>query len=280
MSKTLRYIYKLLSIIRNRIPFVDQWKYDWEFNQQLKLLNLDQRKTRNGYYLTSNDQEIFIRGNSSDEDVFRQVFIVKEYNSVIQLLIINKIKVEYIIDAGANIGLASIVFSKAFPDAEIICVEPDSGNFNSLKLNTNNLKVKLLKKAVWNCVTQLEIDKNFRDGQDWSIQVKELSKTKTSTKNIIETVTITGILVDKKWNSIDLLKIDIEGAERFIFDDQYDISFLCLTKCIAIEIHDEFDIRGKIQELLINKGFLLFENGELTIGLNQRLIASSPQFNN
>ena len=72
--------------------------------------------------------------------------------------------------------------------------------------------------------------------------------------------------------SITLLKIDIEGAERFIFDDNVDLSFLSITKVIAIEIHDEFQIREKIYSILKKNNFHLFESGELTIGINTKLL--------
>ena len=51
-----------------------------------------------------------------------------------------------------------------------------------------------------------------------------------------------------------------------------DISFLAITKCIAIEIHDEFNCREAICKILKNYGFSLFNSGELTIGVNQNWI--------
>jgi len=63
--------------------------------------------------------------------------------------------------------------------------------------------------------------------------------------------------------------MDIEGSEKEVFTNpNSDVSFLAITKCIAIEIHDEFDCREAIYEILTKYGFLLFNSGELTIGVN------------
>lgn len=81
-------------------------------------------------------------------------------------------------------------------------------------------------------------------------------------------------LIEKfKWDTIDILKMDIEGSEKEVFTNpNSDVSFLAITKCIAIEIHDEFDCRETIYEILKSYGFTLFNSGELTIGINQNWI--------
>lgn len=264
-------IYRLISSITNRIEFLNTSKKAWVFSQQIENLFFKKKSTDTGYFLVGNGLKIFIRHNTSDEAVFQQVFIRKEYDGVVNLLKINKIEVNNIIDAGANIGMASLVFSSAFPKAEIISIEPDIDNFESLVLNTIDHNIEPINKAVWNCLTQLEITRNFRDGQAWSIQTKEIINTVSSKTNLINTTTFPLIMKYKNWNCIDLLKIDIEGAEQYIFSDEFDMSYLSCTKCIAIEIHDEFNCRDKIQKILLKHGFVLFEMGELTIGVNQLL---------
>jgi hypothetical protein len=38
---------------------------------------------------------------------------------------------------------------------------------------------------------------------------------------------------------------------------------------VALEIHDEFNIRNSIENILVENNFLLFNSGELTIGINK-----------
>lgn len=46
---------------------------------------------------------------------------------------------KYILDAGSNIGLATLFFSEYFPNAKIVCCEPSKDNLELLKLNTSHL---------------------------------------------------------------------------------------------------------------------------------------------
>jgi hypothetical protein len=76
-----------------------------------------------------------------------------------------------------------------------------------------------------------------------------------------------------QFENIDILKIDIEGSEREVLTaSTADVSYLSKTKCVAIEIHDEFDCRKEIYAILDRYNFSYFESGELTIGINQNLI--------
>ena len=76
-----------------------------------------------------------------------------------------------------------------------------------------------------------------------------------------------------KFETIDILKIDIEGSEKEVFTGaNADVSFLSKTKCIAVEIHDEFDCRDAIYSILTKYNFKYFDSGELTIGINQSFL--------
>ena len=69
------------------------------------------------------------------------------------------------------------------------------------------------------------------------------------------------------------MNIDIEGSEKQIFDkNNSDLEFLKITKCIAIEIHDFFDCRKQIYDILDCYGFTYFNEGELTIAVNSNLV--------
>ncbi len=75
----------------------------------------------------------------------------------------------------------------------------------------------------------------------------------------------------QNWQIVDLLKIDIEGAELELFSDAENVQFLANVKLITIEIHDEFECRMNIEDIIQSYGFLIFHSGELTIGINKLL---------
>jgi FkbM family methyltransferase len=210
---------------------------------------------------------------SSDLKVFGQVFRGNEYKSVVQLYIKYFDKnPKHIIDAGGNVGYTSVFFKYIFPEAQIAIIEPDDGNFAMIQDNFsfNLVDSKLFKGGLWNKNTYLKIVRDFRDKSDWSIRVEE-----TDEASNLKAFTVDFILNQSGFESVDIFKIDIEGAEKQVFKNKEGLAFLNHTKCIAIEIHDEFKCRKDIEEVLKIYNFELFVEGELTIGINKNLSNAS-----
>lgn len=217
------------------------------------------------------NQIVIIRKNpSSDLNVFNQVFRDNGYAKVIELFKANfTIFKLNIVDAGANVGYTSLLFNNHFSDVSIIAIEPSENNFNILKENIaiNNIKAKLIHGGVWSKNAYLNLVRDFRDFSDWAIRVEE-SEVVTDLK----AYSISEIIKDANWKTIDILKMDIEGSEKKVFEKGADTSFLKITKCIAVEIHDEFDCRDAIYKVLNEYGFTLTNAGETTIGINSNFI--------
>jgi FkbM family methyltransferase len=212
---------------------------------------------------------------SSDFDVFTQVFGWLVYEPVIDSYNENfKNDIDYklnIIDAGSNIGLTSLYFIDMFKNPNIICLEPEIENFKVLEYNlikNNNSNVHKINGAIWSSNTHIKIVKDFRDKLNWSFRVEE-----TDDSTQIKAFTINQLVEDYNLELIDILKIDIEGAEKQIFtSEKADLDFLKITRCLALEIHDEFNCRNDIYNILIYFGFVFFNKGELTIAINQNLV--------
>ena len=218
-----------------------------------------------------NETKINIRNyNYSDYAVFKQIFIDNEYESILKIFQLNdafKGKIN-IIDAGANVGFTSVYFLENFKNLNIFAVEPSENNAALYLKNTNKYtsQVRLYQNALTEDSNKyFDIDREFRDGRDWSIATKETQN------GSIAGITVNEIIYQNSLEYVSLLKIDIEGAERFIFRKESDLSFLKITQIIAIEIHDEYEIRNNINELLIENNYFLFESGELTIGINKSI---------
>ena len=209
---------------------------------------------------------------SSDIDVFKQVYGWNEYLEVIKLYKQNFKPIENIslniVDAGSNIGLTSLYFTDYFKNAIIIAIEPEIENFKILDFNLSDKKYNKINGAIWKNNGYIKIVKDFRDKLDWSFRVEE-----THDKNAITAFTINQIMIDYNYKTIDILKIYVEGSEKEIFTSKdSNLDFLKNTKCIAIEIHDEFNCRQDIYKVLTDYGFSFSETGETTIGINKNLI--------
>lgn len=236
------------------------------------------KETQNTYvtdFKNNFDKRIKLRKNpSSDMEVFKQIFSLKEYLPVVKAYNANFCnEADYclnIIDAGSNIGLTSLFFMEYFDRSNIICVEPEVENFRVLEFNlksTNNSKIVKINGAVWSSNCKIKIINDFRDQLDWSFRVEE-----SNSPDAIYAYSINQLINDNDFKIVDILKMDIEGAEKQVFTSSTsNLDFLKITKCIAIEIHDEFDCREDIYNIFNKYGFVLFNEGELTIGINQNL---------
>lgn len=205
---------------------------------------------------------LFVRPNSSDLDVFAQVFISREYECLDDLR-----GVRLIVDAGANVGYSSAYFLSAHPDSEIVAVEPDPENFAMLKRNLApyGCRVKAVHAAVWSHPTRLALScGHYRDGREWTRQVRPSDLEDASA---IEAVTIDALLSASARDRISILKMDVEGAEAVIFSNNHQ-PWLDRVDAIAIELHDN-SIFGKATEVFFTaiegRGFRVSTKGELTI---------------
>ncbi len=206
--------------------------------------------------------------DSSDVAVFKQILGWEEYKPVVETYK-NHFGADAasIIDAGGNIGLTSVYFSAHFPNASIVSVEPDIDNFNVLTANLTQKSVTCIWGAVWYHNGQLTLVNDFRDQLSWSRRVQEVEQ---NTNHVVPAYSIMHIKEQHNFDCIDILKIDIEGAEKELFAEP---TFLKYTKCIALEIHDEFDCRQTIYQCLSDYGFDFINTGELTIGINRNFLA-------
>jgi FkbM family methyltransferase len=103
-------------------------------------------------------------------------------------------------------------------------------------LNTGNYpNIQCIQAAIWPRVEALDIVDP--GAGNWSLQTKAVTQHSTTT---IESITIDQIVERYKWEHIDILKVDIEGAEKELFSSNYE-HWLSRTSSIAIELHDFID---------------------------------------
>jgi FkbM family methyltransferase len=188
------------------------------------------RKKELKIYVKERRYPIYLRNFSSDITIFGQLFINEDYKAGIELL-----NPKVIIDCGANIGLSALYFTYRFPDAKIYAIEPELSNYNVLQKNIFGYSnIETYRKAIWDETTDLEII--MHTSHD-SFSVK--ASTDHSQIEVVHGISINDFLVQHDIASIDLLKIDIEGAELPLFSRN--LNWLDKTKTIILEIHERFN---------------------------------------
>lgn len=204
-----------------------------------------------------------IRPKTADKYTVYDIFGLKGYDIDLPF------EPEFIIDGGANIGLTSIFFANKYPNANIISVEPEENNFQLLQKNTILYpNVKVIKNAIWRRKSFLIIKDN-----GYGIRGFQVEEVNEFEEYLFDGISITDILNENKKSVIDILKLDIEGSEKYIFEKSYE-KWLPNVKCLIIEIHD-FMLKGCSRAVLnaISKyNFSLKIRGENLIFINDDLV--------
>jgi FkbM family methyltransferase len=233
---------------------------NWE-----KIGNIYLLKFEEGYSIKLRDNR------HSDLLVYRQVFVEQQYKIILELLKQFQIDFCRIIDAGSNVGFTSLYFHLNLVNTKIVAIEPSPGNLDVLhenfKINRGAIGITVLDCALAND-SDLRFDNSnsFRDGLDWS------NRTVENKEGSIKSVAIADILITEDWDVIDFLKIDVEGYEKELFSKKASLNYLNKVRIIAVEVHEEAMSIKDMVNILINYDFLVFNVGELTIGINKRFI--------
>ena len=200
---------------------------------------------------------IAFRPRSSDPDVIVQVFSRREYEGVCQLEPVRRI-----IDCGANIGLASYYLLHAYKEARAVVVEPDAANMALCRRNLAVFgdRVRYVQAAVWPISAALKVRRGDDESAAWAFQVSPPAE---GERPDVDGVTIAALMQTGGFDTVDLLKIDIEGAEGPLFDGG-SVEWLTKTRNIAVEIHGEAN-RASIDAAMAPFGFDRRESGELTL---------------
>ena len=127
------------------------------------------------------------------------------------------------IDIGANIGLISLYVSRNVPDVKILALEPGllQRSLFGLTIAKNKLaeKILLFPYAVSNTegLTSFVTYENAVDGAGDGLV--GTGRVTSATRSIpVETITLDKFLSRYKVNQVDVIKIDIEGAELLAFE--------------------------------------------------------------
>lgn len=171
---------------------------------------------------------IWLRAGGSDYFTFHQVFTDLQYHHDLA------ITPSFIIDAGANIGLAAIYFANEYPHAQIFSIEPADDNFEILLRNTAPYpNIRCLKGALW--PTESRIQVVSRDVPNPAAYTVEQADPAAACA--VPGFTPLSLLRLANRERIDLFKIDIEGAELELFSSATQ-EWLGRTELILIELHD------------------------------------------
>lgn len=159
---------------------------------------------------------------------FTEIFIKQEYATGV-------INAKSIIDAGANIGMATIYFAYYYPDSTITSIEPDPEIFAILKNNieANHLigRVNLINSALGKTEGLVSLYHNGRPGRTTMSLLQERGKLPNKTS--VSLCPLSKFVSSE----VSILKMDIEGAEHEVFDEMEKSDKLKHIQAVVMEYH-------------------------------------------
>jgi FkbM family methyltransferase len=203
-----------------------------------------------------NTEPICLRIDTSDFCSYRDVLIFKTKSYTPD-------KTEYeprtIVDVGAHIGMSAILFAREYPNAEIFALEPEVSNYAALRRNAAPYKnITCVQAALWREDGEVELSRSTAHPKG-AFQVSELGTER------VRAITMTTLMKENEITTIDLLKLDIEGAEKEVFQD---CNWTARVRILAIELHDR--VRPGCTDIVYHamRGHRFEKKGDIVIFLN------------
>jgi FkbM family methyltransferase len=193
----------------------------------------------------SHEREVFIRRHATDRSLVAQIleygaFDLTRFNRFPEIMsFLNDARKTgrrpLIVDAGANIGLASIYFSMQCPDASIVAIEPEPLNFAVLLANISGLPVTPIAGALASVPQKMAIVDPHHG--EWGYQTRALRDGDDVDQVLVDGVTVDQIYAERSSSCFPfLVKIDIEGGEAEVFSGNVD--WIDRTPILIVEPHD------------------------------------------
>jgi FkbM family methyltransferase len=158
--------------------------------------------------------------------------------------------------------LASRYFAAAFPGVRLLAVEPDDSNHELLLKNLEVVcsgSCKVVKGAVWGKSANLAISQVVAERYN-SVRVSSEATDQCSQTRgypMDELVKLAG------FPRVDLLKVDIEGAETELFTAN--LEWLKRVRAIAIEFHGNSREESGFDSIMSDYGFSIVDEGSHTV---------------
>jgi FkbM family methyltransferase len=197
---------------------------------------------------------VTLRMRTTDTSIFEDVLLRGHYAQALPF------DPKTIVDLGANIGMASIYYANLYPDARIVAVEAEASNFEVLSRNVASYSSILpIHAAVWNRDgnVALAAPQGANDAID-----KIVFAVHDGEGISVRAITMQSLMSEAGISDIDLLKVDIEGAEKELFETA--LSWIHSVRCIAIELHDRFRPGCRPAVSAFTGDFLESQRGETT----------------
>ena len=200
----------------------------------------------------------WLRLRTSDISVAAKVLLEKEYDLPLRE------QPAMIIDAGAYTGISARWFAARYPGARVIALEPDPANFDVLQRNVREIPhIHPTREALWSADEPVYLRSNGLAA--WASQVGRVG----ADSERVSGVTVATLMGRLGIERVDLLKLDIEGSERDLFESGTE-TWLPRVDAIAVEVHEDLRHGARAAILSACSDFRVTEVGHETLLLERQ----------
>jgi FkbM family methyltransferase len=190
-------------------------------------------------------------GDAADLAAVEEVFIRDEYE------VPGLDDVEVIVDLGSHIGTSIAYFHARYPEARIHGIEPDPATFAKLEANVAGLPgVTVQRRAVAAAPGETVLY-----ASTYSMRSSLSEGWAESRAVAVPAVTLDALVAELALDRIDLLKVDIEGAE---YDALAGSTALGRVRAVAGELHPLLTDPEPVLALLGDFDVALFKDSEIS----------------
>jgi len=167
----------------------------------------------------------------------KEIFLLGEYQ------ISTTKKSPVIIDCGVNIGLSILYFKKKYPTSKIIAFEPNPNVFSILRLNMEQNQIRGVELYNY-CLSDSEGEIEFYINENLGTMEGSVLEERGGNKKLkVKAVRLSTYIKEE----VDLVKMDIEGAEISVLNDLKKNDKLNSVNTYLIEYHH--NIPGQLSGL-------------------------------
>ncbi|WP_419189814.1 FkbM family methyltransferase [Stieleria marina] len=167
-----------------------------------------------------------------------------------------------IVDCGANIGVSVLEWKTRWPQAEIICFEPDPFAFEILQANVDEndiAGIECINAAVSNCDDTVDFFGDLSptaDARGNSLEAAWADR-EGSSQTSVRCTKLSPYLTDR---DVSFLKLDIEGAEQRVIEEI--AGCLDRVQALYVEVHETdeslaVNSLASIEKTLLAAGFTI-----------------------
>lgn len=140
--------------------------------------------------------------------------------------------VRFIVDAGANCGDTTAWYLSKFPQATVVALEPDPDNYAMLTKNCKpyGSRAVLLNAALWSSDAKLKVR-----SASTAVAIS-VDEAEAGADDACAGISMPQLLKLINADTIDIMKIDIEGAELQLFSSRPE-EWVPRIRCLSVETH-------------------------------------------